>query len=215
MIAQPHATAFFTFATMRAVWIIVSAALVAAGCGCGRPVLRPLGTEARVLAFGDSLTAGTGAEADEDYPAVLASLLGCDVVNAGVPGERSGEGAERLPGVLRQHRPDLVILCHGGNDFLNREGDAAVAENLQRMVDAVRESGADVVLVGVPKPGLFLKSAPFYREVAQRNRVPCEEKALPSILGSAALKSDPIHPNAGGYRLLAERVAALIRKSGG
>lgn len=200
---------------MRAVWIIVTGALVAAVCGCGRPAVRPVGPESRVVAFGDSLTAGTGAEADESYPAVLAQLLGCDVVNAGVPGERSGEGAERLPGVLRQHHPDLVILCHGGNDFLHREGDAAVAANLQRMVDTVRESGADVVLVGVPKPGLFLKSATLYRHVAQRSRVPCEEKALPSILGSAGLKSDPLHPNADGYRLLAERVAALIRKSGG
>lgn len=181
-------------------------------CGCGRPSLRPLAPEAVVVAFGDSLTEGVGAAEEESYPAVLATLLGRTVINAGVPGEVSEEGAERLPQVLRKHHPDLVVICHGGNDFLRRAEDAQVERNVQAMVEAAQAAGADVILLGVPRPGLFLKVSPVYEAVARRQGVPCEKKALPKILGSPSLKSDAIHPNADGYRKLAEAVAALIRE---
>lgn len=182
-------------------------------CGCGKPSIRALDSASVVVAFGDSLTAGTGAEESESYPAVLAEMLGATVKNEGLPGEVSGDGVARLPRVLRKHRPDLVILCHGGNDFLQRADDAAVEANLQKMVDAVRESGADAILLGVPRPGLFLKASPAYVSVARRNGIPYDVKTLPEILSAPSLKSDTIHPNAQGYRKLAGRVAKLIKRS--
>lgn len=190
-------------------------AAVCAGllCGCGGPSVRALAPDAVVVAFGDSLTAGTGAEESESYPAVLGGLLGVTVRNEGRPGEVTGEGVARLPQVLKKHRPDLVILCHGGNDFLQRVDEALVERNLQAMVDASREAGADVILLGVPRPGLFLKAPPVYAAVARRNGIPCDVKTLPDILTTPSLKSDTIHPNADGYRKLAGRVAELIRRS--
>lgn len=187
--------------------------LAAAGfCGCGpSPRLQALTPQSVILAFGDSLTAGTGAAENESYPAVLAGLLGCKVVNAGVPGEVSQDGAERLPGLLKRHKPALVLLCHGGNDMLQNVSDAVIARNVQTMVEAAQDVGADVVLLGVPRPGLFLKAPPFYAEVAETRRIPYEAKALSEILATRSLKSDTIHPNAEGYRELARRVAALIR----
>jgi lysophospholipase L1-like esterase len=196
----------------RTVLGLACAAALLGGCG-GRPTIHPLDRDSVVVAFGDSLTAGTGAEEGESYPAVLAGLLGCRVVNAGVPGEVTAQGVRRLPAVLAQHKPDLVVLCHGGNDLLQHVEASAVAANLQEMVEAARSAGADVLVIGVPQPGLFLKAPPFYAEVARRCGVPCDAKVLPEILAKGSLKSDTIHPNAEGYRRLAQRVAELIRKS--
>ncbi len=193
---------------------LLACALGVSLCGCGgRPKIKTLEPGAVIVAFGDSLTEGSGAGEEESYPAVLASLTGCKVINAGVPGELSDEGRQRLPAVLRAHRPGLVILCHGGNDLLQRVDEAAVAAHVQAMVEAAQAAGADVILLGVPKPGLFLNAPAFYAEIARRCDVPCDVKILPEILAKGSLKSDAIHPNAAGYRKLAQRVAELIRKS--
>jgi len=181
-------------------------------CGCGgKPKIAALEPGAVVVAFGDSLTAGYGAEEEESYPAVLAKLTGLKVINEGVPGEISEAGSDRLPSVLRKHDPELVILCHGGNDMLQRVDDALIAAHVQEMIEAVQATGADVILLGVPKPGLFLKAPPFYAAAAHRYEIPYDGKVLPEILATGSLKSDAIHPNAEGYQVLAKRVADLIR----
>ncbi len=188
----------------------LSLALVA----CERaPSLSRLDADARMLAFGDSLTYGTGAPPQAAYPAVLAERTGFEVVNAGVPGELSGEGRRRLPGVLDQVRPDLLILCHGGNDILrNRTG--GVADNLRAMIAAARERGVEVVLVGVPRFGLGLSTAPWYEEVAVAEDVPLVAGVLSDILSDAALKSDRVHPNARGYARLGRAVHETLVSAG-
>jgi lysophospholipase L1-like esterase len=189
-------------------------ALLAAGCRDQGPRLQALPEQAVILAFGDSITAGNGASHDASYPAVLQQLTGWQVVNGGRPGEISAEGLRRLPGLLRRHRPDLVVLCHGGNDMLRRLDAHKTAAHLAAMIEMIRRSGAQVVLLSVPRPGLLLKAAGFYREVAKRYRVPLENKVLTEILRDDSLKSDLIHPNAAGYRRLAEAVAALLQGNG-
>jgi len=179
------------------------------------PRLSPLDGAAVILAFGDSLTHGTGAGSEETYPAMLAELLGREVVNAGVPGEVSAAGLKRLPELLAEYQPALVILCHGGNDFLRRLDREALIGNLREMIVLCHESGAEVLLVGVPQVGLFLSADPLYEELAKEFALPYEEKALAKILGERELKSDQIHPNGRGYALLAEKLAALIDKAGG
>jgi lysophospholipase L1-like esterase len=177
------------------------------------PQIRPLAPGATVLAFGDSLTRGNGAPEQNSYPAVLEELLGVRVVNAGAPGEVSATGRKRLPGLLQQVLPQLVILIHGGNDFLRRLDVVQTRENLRAMIEACRQQGADVVLVGVPQLGLFLSPAPFYEELAEEYRLPLLDDTLRDILKDNSLKSDSIHPNAAGYRQLAEALAELIRES--
>ena len=191
---------------------VVAMLLLAAGCG-GRARIAPLGADAVVLAFGDSLTFGTGAPPGDSYPAVLAKRLGCRVVRSGVPGEETHEGLERLPGVLEEVRPDLVVLCHGGNDMLNRRDRAATARNLEAMIDRCRRVGADVILIAVPRPGLSLRPPRFYAEIARRRKVPIDRGTLSTILGSPSMRSDYVHPNADGYQMLADAVAALIADS--
>ena len=199
-------------AGFRRRWLVLAAVLILAGCE-KNPQIRPLSADAVVLAFGDSLTHGTGAEPAEAYPQVLGDLLQRRVINAGVPGEIAAEGLARLPGVLEEYRPNLLILCEGGNDFLRRHDPQEVKSSLRRMVEIARGSGAEVVLVGVPQPGLFLTSAPLYGELAEEYRLPYEGEALPDILADRSLKSDAIHPNAAGYARLADSLDRLIENA--
>ncbi|APG28379.1 arylesterase [Syntrophotalea acetylenivorans] len=191
-------------------FICLGLLLFLAGCRDRTPRLTPLEPGALILAFGDSLTAGNGAGRGASYPAVLEQLTGYRTINAGHPGELSGEGLQRLPDLLQRYRPDLVILCHGGNDLLRRHDPALTAANLRSMIEAVRNTEAEIILIGVPKPGLWLRAAPFYQEIADEYRIPCNIEILPDILASRELKSDTIHPNAAGYRQLAETLAELI-----
>jgi len=182
--------------------------------GCGsHPRISKLSESSVVCAFGDSLTAGTGASITESYPSVLADMIGCRVVNAGVPGEESSAALQRLPTVLQKERADLVILCEGGNDLLGKQAEEVIRRNLDAMVSMARDTGASVILIGVPRPGLRLKVPPFYRQIADKHGIPCDSKTIAQVLSSPSLKSDYAHPNAAGYRKLAEAMAALIRAS--
>ncbi len=191
--------------------IVTSAFLTACSSGAKLP---RLASDAVILAFGDSLTFGTGATLTESYPAILERLVGRRVVNSGVPGEVTGEGLSRLPGVLEREKPALLILCHGGNDLLRRLDQRQTANNLGAMIRLARERGVAVVIIAVPSPGIALSPPSFYRETAAEMGLPIEEKALSIVLSDGSLRSDYIHPNAAGYRRLAESIAALLKKSG-
>jgi lysophospholipase L1-like esterase len=192
---------------------IVLVLALAAACG-GQPKLARLAPDAVVLAFGDSLTFGTGANPQESYPTRLQALIGRKVVASGVPGEASAEGLARLSSALEEAKPQLVVLCHGGNDLLRKLDDAQAANNIRAMVRLANAQGAQVALIGVPKPGLLPSAAGFYEDIAKEFRLPYEGTALRKILTDNALKSDLVHPNAAGYARLAEAVAALLKKAG-
>jgi lysophospholipase L1-like esterase len=189
-------------------------ALALAACGGDDPSLPRLGPSDRILAFGNSLTHGTGAREGEGYPEVLAARIGREVVNAGVPGELSAEGLRRLPIELERAAPRLVVLVHGGNDMLRKKDLGAAEANLRRMVDTIRATGAAVVMLGVPRPGLLLSTADFYERVAEEMRVPIDTDVIPDLLGDNRYKSDAVHPNAAGYARMAEAVESLLREHG-
>jgi acyl-CoA thioesterase I len=189
--------------------------VVVALCGCGeRPKLERLAPDAVVLAFGDSLTYGTGAAEDESYPAQLEKLIGRRVVRAGVPGEVTAQALKRLPAALDEHTPRLLLLCIGGNDFLRRLGKQQAEKNVRDMVKLARSRGVAVLLVGTPEPGFTVSPPAFYAGIAKEYRVPYEGAIIGEVLKDRSLKADPIHPNARGYRLIAERLAVLLRDSG-
>jgi len=195
-----------------------AAALLAAalltGCGERVPRVAAVGPDEVIVAFGDSLTYGTGAAESESYPAVLAQLIGRRVVRAGVPGEVTAQGLVRLPQVIEEHRPALVIVCLGGNDMLRKLDEAQIRSNLRQIIRSLRDRGIAVVLVGVPKPALLTSAAAFYGELAKDYRIPYEGKILNHIMHQLDLKSDAIHPNAKGYRRMAEAIAELLREAG-
>jgi lysophospholipase L1-like esterase len=201
-----------TIHRIQAIGMAILCCLAVTGCD-PVPKIESLGDDAVILAFGDSLTFGTGAGKHQAYPAQLQALISRTVINAGIPGEVSHTGLRRLPTLLKQHQPDLVIICHGGNDILRRQDLRQTSSNIQQMIDISRSHGAEVILVGVPEFGIFLTSADFYSELADDNRLPIENTVLSDVLKVAAYKSDQIHPNADGYAVMAKRLAALLEKS--
>jgi len=198
--------------TRLAVALLLIAALVS--CGQKVPRVAPVGANDVIVAFGDSLTYGTGAAEHESYPAVLAQLIQRNVVRAGVPGETTGGGLARLESVIEEHRPVLMIVCLGGNDMLRKLDETQIRNNLREIIGTIKRRGIAVALVGVPKPALITSAPAFYAELAQEFDIPYESKVVTDVLYRPELKADSIHPNAKGYHRMAEAIAELLRKAG-
>lgn len=167
-----------------------------------------------ILAFGDSLTYGYGASMEESYPKRLEHLIGREVINAGVPGEVSAEGLQRLPKLLEQYNPALLILCHGGNDILQKKDFTQLRTNLEAMILLAQSKGTEVILIAVPEFGLLGLTPPsLYHELSEKHLLPIEEDILPHLLNDNRYKSDLIHPNAAGYEQMAKAVEKVIRET--
>lgn len=192
---------------------VILTVFLLAGCS-SQPELPTLTADATILAFGDSLTYGSGAKRDESYPTVLARLTGFKVINAGIPGEMTTAGLARLSGILEETDPQLMILCHGGNDMLRQQDLNVAADNLRSMIRLAQRQGISVILLAVPRPGVFLTPPEFYEQVAKETGVPIESEVLPDILSTRSLKSDRIHPNRDGYRIIAEALIQLMEETG-
>jgi len=194
--------------------IVILAMLFLAACGNDYK-LQLLPDDAVILAFGDSLTYGTGASKATSYPSVLADLTGLRVINEGVAGEQTAQGLARLPSVLAEYQPDLVILCHSGNDILRRKSKDQARQNLEAMIDLIEASGAQVVLLGVPDFGLFLSAADFINKAAENTQVAYVQDLLPDLQGDKSIKSDTVHFNAEGYAQLAQGIYQSLQDFGG
>ena len=184
-------------------------------CDKPRPVFEKLSPDAVILAFGDSLTYGSGASQNADYPTILSTISSHEIINAGIPGEISQAGLNRLPDLLDEYQPELLILIHGGNDMIRRIPQQQISDNLKQMINEAKLRNIKVVMLGVPKFNLFLlNSAEFYQQLADEQKVPIDLETLPKILSTNTLKSDTIHPNNEGYRLMAENIYKLLVDSG-
>lgn len=176
---------------------------------------QPLSKESTILAFGDSLTAGYGASKGKDYPSQLQRLSGIKVINAGISGEISADGLKRLPELLQQYKPQVVILCHGGNDILRKKSMYQLQENLRQMIILSQNNGAEVLLVAVPNLGL-LGFSPLsqYEVLADEYELMFAEDVLSDVLGTNQLKSDRVHPNDKGYKVMAQRFYEILSNEG-
>lgn len=197
---------------------------VAAGvalAGCRKKPLQPaLPPGSAVLAFGDSVTYGTGAGRGEDWPTLLAGRTGWQIANAGIPGDTAEAAKQRLPAALETYRPALVIIELGGNDFLRRRPTSAVKEDLRQMIGMVRQASAQAVLVAVPEFSLLgvvarrPADSPIYRTLGDEERVPVVADVFSDILARPELCADQIHPNALGYQEMAAGIHAALREIG-
>jgi acyl-CoA thioesterase-1 len=201
--------------------LLLFVSLAAALAACGRkPKLAPLPAGATVLALGDSLTWGTGAPPQASYPAVLAQLTGWKVVNAGVPGDTAAGALERLPGLLQEHAPQLVLVGIGGNDFLRRLAPAETRANILAICRQAAAAGAQVLLLGIPESSVLAALArslgdhAMYAEISRELEIPLHAGGWARVLNDPALRSDPIHANAQGYAQFARGLAQTLRELG-
>ncbi len=192
-------------------FILLFLLLGLSGCEQGGQ-LTPLRPNDTILTFGDSLTEGVGALPELSYPVQLGRLTGRSVVNGGKAGEVSEAGARRLPGLLDEIQPQLLILCHGGNDILQKRSPEKLKENLRRMYEAANQRGIEVVMIAVPQLGILAQDLELYSELASELKVPLLQETLADLVFSREYKSDMVHLNAQGYRKLAEAVADLLQK---
>lgn len=191
------------------------AAFSLAGCSDSNNLMT-LPPDGVILAFGDSLTAGVGASAEqgEDYPSVLARLSGREVINAGISGETTAEGLARFDAELAEHNPDLVILLEGGNDILRNRSAGAIKQNLARMIELAQARTIDVVLVAVPEKSIFASAAPLYQELAEHYQLAYEPGIVADLIRDASMKSDTVHFNRAGYAELARALHELLIEQG-
>lgn len=188
---------------------------------CGRKSARthakiPEGST--VLALGDSLTFGYGANPGESYPAQLQKLTGWNIVNGGVSGDTSAQALSRLPALLAR-KPKLVIVGIGGNDFLRKVPEEQTRANIAKIIETVQKENIPAVLVGVPHITLgalfgHLSDHPLYEDLSEEYGTPLFGGAWAEILGDNDLKSDQIHANGKGYRRFAEKLSDFLHTQG-
>lgn len=202
----------------RILLLVATVVLVAACGGKAKEVALPPGS--MVVALGDSLTAGFGVAPGEAWPDLLANRTGWLVINGGVSGDTSGGALQRLPELLEEHNPVLVLVALGGNDMLRRLPEEETVANLEKILAAIKVHGAKPVLLATPKPNAMgavfqnLSAADFYRGVAEEQRVPLIEGAIAEVLSDPLLKGDPLHPNAAGHAQLAQKIFDALKAIG-
>jgi acyl-CoA thioesterase I len=165
-----------------------------------------------IIAFGDSLTAGYGAVAGEDYPSRLSAICNVPVLNAGKSGDTTQSALTRLESDVLSHAPRIVLIGLGGNDFLGGVSLPSTEENLRTIIRKAQSAGAMVILLGFKFPSLNANYEAMYKRVGREEGCLLVPGTLAGILTDPALRSDAIHPNARGYDLMAQRLSTPLRK---
>lgn len=181
-------------------------------CGCAKREIKNADSQgANIICFGDSLTFGYGVNPGEDYPATLAKLLRKPVINAGIDGDTTTTALRRIQSDVLDRRPRLVIIEFGGNDFLKKVPQEETIKNLREMVDLVQARGAMVAIIDISAGIFFAEYRKMYKRLAEETGCIFVPRTLSGIITNPAMKSDFLHPNADGYKIIAYRVLFAIR----
>lgn len=164
-----------------------------------------------IVAFGDSLVEGVGAPDGEDFVSALSAKLGAPIANLGRSGDTTEDGLKRIDEAAGR-KPGVVILLLGGNDFLRKVPKERTFANLAAIIDRLHASGAVVVLLGV-RGGIFKDEYESrFEALAERYGTAYVPDVLDGIITDRSLMSDAIHPNAEGYRRIAEKVLPALER---
>jgi len=164
------------------------------------------------VAFGDSLTFGVGAAADENYVSCLARDLNVVIYNKGVNGDTTAEALARIQSDVLDLRPDVAIVLLGGNDFLENIPLSETKINLAKILDILNEHKIKVILVGIHQ-GLLSNYEKMYQDLAREKGV---AGYVPGILSGLYQNKqymfNDFHPNALGYQIVASRIEPVLRR---
>lgn len=164
-----------------------------------------------IICFGDSITFGYGVNPGEDFPSILAKRLDAPVINAGIDGDTSIEAFRRLQADVLSREPLLVIVEFGGNDFLRNISVDTTAKIISDTVDSIQKTGAMVAIADI-SAGMFMREyRSTLREIAREKGAIFIPGLLSGIITNPSMKSDFLHPNASGYKLVAEKIFRAIK----
>jgi len=179
--------------------------------GCAKREIKNINSTGKnIICFGDSMTFGVGAKPGEDYPSVLSRMTKMPVINAGVDGDTSTEALKRVESDVLDREPLLVIIEFGGNDFLRKIPLEITTNNIKAMVEKIQAKGVMVAIADI-SVGLIMEAyqAPLYNLAKEKDTI-FIPKIFSGIFTNPSLKSDFIHPNADGYKIIAQRVYRVI-----
>ncbi len=206
----------------KLIYLLFIFALVSCGKSVEKYAAIPQG--ATVLILGDSLSYGTGANLGankgEDYPALLAKSTGWKIINEGIPGDTTAGGLERLPSLLEQHQPKLLMVVLGGNDFLRHVPQIQTIANLKAILAQAKEKGVTSILVAIPEVSALraavgnLQDHPLYEKLAEETATPLIAEVFAEVLSDRDLKADQIHANALGYRVISDKLYVKLQELG-
>ena len=181
--------------------------LVTILAGCAKREIRNIDSKGtNIICFGDSLTFGYGAAQGEDYPTALAKLTQIPVINAGIDGDTSTEALRRIDSDVLERNPLLVIIEFGGNDFLRKIPKEITLNNIKEMVGLIQAKGSMVAIVDI-SAGIFLgEYRKLFYALAKEKKAIFVPAIFNGIITNPRLKSDFLHPNADGYKIIAQRI---------
>ncbi|AXA33909.1 arylesterase [Francisella adeliensis] len=162
-----------------------------------------------IVAFGDSLTAGYGVSKTDNYPAQLSKLIGKPIINMGISGETTSEALARVDSVVAKD-PKLVLITLGGNDLKKKIPAQEVFANLKKIVEILHKQGALVVILGIDIPYFSSDYADDYIQFAKDNGCLLVPNILYGLFGHSNLMVDSVHPNAKGYKIIANEIYPII-----
>ncbi len=198
----------------RMIVLLIAVAILAIGLSLRSrfwyPIKNEMAAGGVVVALGDSLTYGTGAQLGEDWPSVVSRRCSCTIINKGVPGDTTADAYARLEADVLALNPNMVIVGLGGNDILQQHPREQMFKNLRQVVDEVQKSGAMVVILGLNGFPLGGNLTSGYSDLAKQTGSVYVPNILGGIFTDSRLKSDQFHPNAAGYELMAEKIYGEI-----
>jgi lysophospholipase L1-like esterase len=165
-----------------------------------------------IIAFGDSLIAGHGASPGKDLVSLLSAEIHRPIINAGHGGDTTARALERLEKDVLERNPRLVIILLGGNDARYGVPPEETFRNLSCIIDKIRERGSAVLLLGIRGGIIFDRYRGHFHHLAKTKNIPFVPDIYKGIFIEPKLKSDFIHPNDEGYRLMAQKVAPVLKE---
>jgi len=172
--------------------------------GCAQKAAIQPKLEKTIVCFGDSLTHGTGASNGETYPYFLQKFTNLTVVNAGVHGDTSQQGLERINEIF-QFKPFMVLIEFGANDFFKKIPIATTKKNIEAIVDKIQASGATAVIL-CTEDNQLPELRRILVEISNDKNAPIVSGILNEIWTNRTLFADDLHPNSAGYKIVAEKV---------
>ncbi len=176
--------------------------------GCAQKAAIQPKLEKTIVCFGDSLTHGTGASNGETYPYFLQKFTNLTVVNAGVHGDTSQQGLDRIDEIF-QFKPFMVLIEFGANDFFKKIPTAVTKKNIESIVDKIQASGATAVIL-CTEDNQLPELRRILVEISNDKNAPIVSGILNEIWTDRTLFADDLHPNSAGYKIVAEKVFKAV-----